>query len=250
MNTFHTEPPHMMPVRKVGLTPGQILRSLAGFFLVCLPLALVASPAGATDSEQFSFTIEGHTASGPNYGPTVWGDDTIGALPIHGEDNGSFSGTLPLDMLNMIMSSAAPSIYVQGKLSDLQRMIEDANGQAGSLVYLEFVNANEVRLLFYGASEITLRRDLFVTGNVHCGTYSGAINGSTSMARFHLDGTPMGMMPIAGGATTELRLHRLAQTDYLTGRSLTADFADARHNDLGSLEFTATQDQVILRQLQ
>ena len=233
-----------------GLSPGQITKSLAGFFLVCLPLTLFSSPAKATDSEQVIVSLGGQLAAGVNPGPVVWGDDTIGALPVVGEHSGSFSAIGPLPLLNHVMTNSQPSFYLEGNIDDLRHLIADVQGDDSSYVYIEPFGNNEARLFFAGPARMTLDRSEFERGRVQVGTLTGAMYGPAALLDFRQGAASIAQMIVSSGAPQDVALRRILNSGLLDNQFLNADVYDGRMKSLGRLELGATDQRLVLQQFQ
>jgi hypothetical protein len=190
-------------------------------------------------------------STGPvvNFAPSLWGDDTIGALPIVGEDNGSFSSVVDIPLLNAILMNAAPSLVLEGSIADLQRMIEDVRGPLGSYVYLEPTLPGEARLFFNGPVEVELHRDLFHTGRVRILTFTGATY-SRNFLSFEQNGQRLMAQRSSGGVATNLYLERLERHGYLDNSPLELVSYYSRTQLPGRFEFSATAEHIVLSQAQ
>lgn len=197
--------------------PTNITRGLVtcvgGFLLACLPLGLLTPEISASGMQMSEGVLEGGLAAGLTPGGDLWGDDTIGALPIMGGGGGSFSG-LGLSTLNMILLSSEPSLVLEGRIDDLKRMVAGALGDMGSFVYLEPTAVGRARLFFQGASTIELDRQLFETGAVKVNMYVG-LNHTRNRVDLALSGNSMSTFAMLGGAITPMNLPSLVRRGVL-----------------------------------
>ena len=244
--------------------PENLVRYIGGFLLICLPLASLSNFAGARDVEtletlenleitkSFAFSLSGdawmHEDALPadNYAPVLWGDDTVGALPIIGEDSGSFS-SVSFPLLNAIMLNSAPSLVLEGRIADMRRTINDAQGQPGSYAYLEPTLPGEARLFFHGPLSVRLYRGLFRTGRTKISLLTGA-GYPQCFVEFGEGKRPLYSFAIPGGVLTDLHMDRFESSGYLDREPLVASVYYARESAPSRLDFSVTTDYVQLSQ--
>lgn len=221
---------------------------VGGFLLACLPLSFLTPDTTASVTQMSETTLEGGLSAGLPPGTGLWGDDTIGALPIIGGGGGSFSGT-GLSTLNMIMLASKPCLVLQGSVSDLQRTVASALGDVNSFVYLEPMASGQARLFVQGASTIELDRQLFMTGQISVSMFIGF-----DRARNHVDlgfgGKPMSSFSMLGGSMASLSLRTMVSRGTLDFETLNVDVRSSPRLGTARLSFRTSAQTLILNQQQ
>ncbi len=224
-------------------------RCVGGFLLACLPLSMLAPSISASESEAyFAGAMAGELASSGNpIGSDLWGDDTIGVLPVVG-GGGSFSGGT-LSGLDMIMLFTKPSLVLEGSFADLKRMIADADGGFASFVFLEPTGPDEGRLIFQGAATIELDRQLFATNRVKVSMLTGLTHERNRVNLF-LNRKQVSTFTMQGGVAKPFDLNAVIARGLLNRGPLEATIQHNPRLAPDRLAFEADSQRITLRQFQ
>lgn len=176
-----------------------------GLALVLLPALLLAQ--NGSDAAEEPDQLGGLMAAGPGGGPGggggLWGDDTIGTLPIHCDDDDDIT----FGFVDAMVAIGTPSIYLQGRLSDAQGIIQWAQGDGEVYIeQLDFAADPLVRLTFVGDVSIDLDRRQFRSDALEFGLFSG-LDFGRSLVRFSLTGTIVPGSVLMPGTSYPVDLH-------------------------------------------
>ena len=135
--------------------------------LAALPCIALANDLASDPGDEELFGI---VTGSMNGGVDLWGDDTIGVLPIHGPPGGGGTSVIP-SMADLILGTS-PSFFIEGNVGELKRLIADAGGQ-GDVLVLPVEDPDSARVVFRGDVTVDLQRSLVGVSNVDFGLYSG-----------------------------------------------------------------------------
>jgi len=243
---FNTTPDTMSSLASFTRATG---RCVGGFLLACLPLSMLAPSISASESEAYySGEMVGELASsGSPIGADLWGDDTIGVLPVVGGGGGFSGGTV--SGLDMIMLFTAPSLVLEGSLVDLKRMIADADGSPTSFVYLESTGTDQGRLIFQGAATIELDRQLFATNRVRLSMLTGLTH-ARNRVNMYLNQKQVSTFTMLGGVVRPFDLNAVVARGLLDRGPLEARVQHNPRLAPDRLTFEADSQRITLRQFQ
>jgi len=240
------------------LTPSSLGRCIGGFLLACCSLTLITPSISASESRGEGSTsqfpghepgLTGGVAGGSSSVPDLWGDDTIGALPIMGDaGGGSFLGGV-ITALDAIMLHSAPSIVLEGRIADLQRVIADADGggSAPSYVFLESTTPGRARLFFQGQSKITLKRQAFNTGLVSVSLFTG-LDRERNRVRLSDKNGVLSIFGMNGGVVNPMNLDMLLSRGLLDFQGLDLSIQSGPKFVVGEMTFAADSQFITLTQ--